>query len=123
MVGIALGTMLVGCGEMNMRVGMTSPIRIEGPMIVYEGSYISDELFERIEPGKTTEDWVIALLGEPTSRFTLDDGSEVWKWVYREQGYNTSILKLTGDEESPTLPQVLTFVRMDGNTVIEKWRG
>jgi hypothetical protein len=53
----------------------------------------------------------------------LDDGTAVWKWVYRENGFNTSILQVTGAGDSPTLPQVLTFIRMRDGTVIDKWRG
>jgi hypothetical protein len=99
------------------------PIRVEGPMMVFEGHYISDELFERIKLNETTSDWVLALLGDPTSQTTLDDGTEVWKWIYREQGINTSILQLTSSDDAPTLPQMLTFVRLREGTVIDKWRG
>lgn len=67
--------------------------------------------------------WVIALLGEPTTISELDDGTEVWKWAYRERGFNTSVVNVLGDDDKPTLPQVLTFVRMRDRTVIEKWRG
>lgn len=112
-----------GDADMNMTVRLADPIRVEGPMMVFEGQYISDELFKRLKENETTEDWVLALLGEPTSRYTLNDGTSVWKWVYREQGFNTSVFKLTGSDEEPTLPQLLTFVRLRDGVVIEKWRG
>ncbi len=63
--------------DLTMRMHLSEPIRVEGPMMVFEGMYISDALFERIKVGETTEDWVIALLGEPTTISELDDGTEV----------------------------------------------
>ena len=121
---LAASWTVVGCStDSTLRMHVEEPIRVEGPMMVFEGHYISDPLFERIKLNETTADWVLALFGEPTSQATLDDGTEVWKWIYREQGFNTSILQLMGSEDEPTLPQMLTFVRMRNGTVIDKWRG
>lgn len=124
--GALLALCVTGCSnDLTMRMRIEEPIRVEGPMMIFEGHYISGQLFERIKVNETTREWVIVLLGEPTECHTLDDGTEVWKWFYREQGFNTSVLTLLGGEEegAPSLPQMLTFVRLRDGVVIEKWRG
>jgi len=101
---------------------LDGPVRLEGPMMVFEGYYISDDLYERVKPNDAM-DWVTALWGEPTTKSALADGTEVWKWVYREQGFNSSIVQMTKSKDAPTLPQALTFLRVRDNVVIDKWRG
>ena len=42
---------------------------------------------ESLQPGVTTKDEAIALLGKPTSRSTMADGSELLQWMYSEAIY------------------------------------
>src|SRR5690606_24826303 len=51
---------------------------------MYTGQYVSEQAMEQIEPGKTTADFALAVLGPPTNKSTLDDGSELWKYSYRK---------------------------------------
>lgn len=50
----------------------------------YSGRYVSPSALDRVEPGYTTQDEVLDLLGEPSSRREHDDGSELWRWAYRK---------------------------------------
>ena len=50
----------------------------------YSGRHISAETIKQIEPGKSKADFVLAVLGDPTSKNKLDDGAEVWKWDTRK---------------------------------------
>src|SRR5687768_9029881 len=51
----------------------------------YSGHDISPKTLAQIEPGTTKQDFVVATLGTPTTKTTLDDGSEVWKYEYRKR--------------------------------------
>ncbi|MBC7834103.1 MAG: hypothetical protein H7Y88_03260 [Phycisphaerales bacterium] len=99
-------------------------ISIQGPSTEYEGTYVSEALMEKIQLNDTREDWILAVLGEPTSRATLDDGSEIWRWVYRPAGSQASLVSLLGQgEEKPTPQPITSFVRFKGGVVVDKWRG
>ena len=50
----------------------------------YEGRYVGDETLAQIRPGSTQE-FVSALIGEPTSRTDLSDGTAIWKWSYSKR--------------------------------------
>lgn len=112
--------------DTTMRVRMEEPIRMEmhGPAVIVEGRFISDEIFDRLALNEHATDWAIALFGNPTEIHPLDDGTEVWTWLYRERGMDTSMLSLTGkDKDEPARPQILTFVRFRDGVAIDKWRG
>ena len=47
-----------------------------------EGTPVSEETFSQIQPG-SPEDLAMSLLGEPTSREDLSDGSTLVKWSFR----------------------------------------
>jgi hypothetical protein len=110
----------------SVPVALAGPITIqlEGPSVEYEGTYVSEALIERIQLGTTGADWILAVVGEPQSRTTLDDGSEIWKWVYRPTGSQQSLVSLLGQDEEKPQPQPITaFVRLKDGLVIDKWRG
>ncbi len=48
------------------------------------GNPVSETTLSQIEPG-AKPDFVLALLGDPTSKTPLEDGSSRWKWAYREE--------------------------------------
>lgn len=125
--GMCLSTALIaatGCGTMRMEMAFDGPIQLQGPMMRYEGVFISDSIYERVQPGDTGDAMVLALFGEPQERHVLPEGDEIWKWLYREHGIDTSIASVinNADEESPSLPQMITFVRIRDGVVVEKWR-
>ncbi len=87
------------------------------------GSYIPEATFDRVEPGKTTEAWVKATLGEPSSKSKLDNcNREIWKWKYTEKktGSGTVLFIFSGhseDEKSHT-----AYVELKDGVVTRKWR-
>lgn len=89
---------------------------------VRSGNYVSDDAFKRIEPGKTTAGWVLATLGEPTSRQTIEDGSEVWKWTYSEhrQSSGAVFLIFGGSDEKEITGNA--FVELRDGIVTNAWR-
>lgn len=86
------------------------------------GAYIGPSTFEEIEPGVTKVDWVNAVLGKPTSRATLDDGSEIWKWSYtRKHSSSGGVFLLVGGS-SRSEEQGATYVQVRDGVVERAWR-
>ena len=57
----------------------------------------------RLEPGVTTKDWALSVLGNPTSRSKLDDGTEVLKYEYSKTvNHELDIFLLFGSESEKT---------------------
>jgi outer membrane protein assembly factor BamE (lipoprotein component of BamABCDE complex) len=46
------------------------------------GKKLKDSTLKQLEPGKTTKEWTISVLGTPSSRNKLDNGTEVFKYEY-----------------------------------------
>ncbi len=111
-------------GVMRVEGPIQMQVQMQGPRVEYSGVYISEALFERVDVGETTSDWVLAVFGEPTGRASLNDGTEIWKWAYVplfEEKPLMSILS-TGGEDAPTVTQSTTFLHMRSSLVIDKWR-
>jgi len=83
------------------------------------GRYISAQTISQIEPGKTKDDFVMAVLGAPSSKNQLSDGSEVWKWDYNKKKSSNGSVFLLVDTDSHTESQGSTYVIMR-NCVVEK---
>jgi outer membrane protein assembly factor BamE (lipoprotein component of BamABCDE complex) len=49
-----------------------------------QGRFVGDTTLSRIEPGATQE-YVLAVIGEPTTRTNLSTGGAVWKWEFSEK--------------------------------------
>jgi outer membrane protein assembly factor BamE (lipoprotein component of BamABCDE complex) len=62
------------------------------------GHEVSETTLAQIRPGATQE-YVLALLGEPTRRSALGDGSSIWKWSSsrKETSSGSFILLFSGD--------------------------
>lgn len=108
---------LEGPIQMNMQ--------LQGPTIRYEGTNISDELLERVNPGKTTGEWVEAVLGEPSKKTPLSDGTEIWRWTYKPVAQEVSVVSLFGggSEKEPKLASTTVYVQLRDGIVIDKWKG
>lgn len=115
-------------GDLSGAFKLEGPIQIQmqlqGPTVKYDGVYVSDKLLDRVEVGKTRPDWLIAVLGEPTGKAPLDDGSEIWKWSYRPLEQEASVFSVFGggSQNEPKLQPSTAFVRLNGRVVVEKWR-
>ncbi len=114
---------------------LEGPIRIEGPIKLdvqitgpfnnFGGVYISEALLGQVIIGGARPDWLLADLGEPTSRATLDYSSEIWRWTYKPLQTQASLHSLFGSKASnAAIPEPsTTFVRLEQGLVIEKRRG
>ncbi len=115
-------------GDLNGSLRLDGPVQIQmemrGPTVRYDGVYISDKLLERVEVGKTTTDWLLAVFGEPTGKATLRDSTEIWKWAYRPLEQEGSVISVFsgGTKDEPKLQPSTAFLRIRADLVIEKWR-
>ncbi len=135
--------LLTGCGDSAMRmdadlntqlagdlrgtVRLDGPVQIQmqmqGPTVRYKGTFVSEELLKRVKPDVTRADWILAVLGEPTGRAVLDDGSEIWKWVYAPIEQVASFVQVFGaTEDEPPLQPVSAFVHLRAGVAIDTWR-
>ncbi|MFN0010631.1 MAG: hypothetical protein ACKVS8_03200 [Phycisphaerales bacterium] len=115
-------------GQLATTLKLDGPIQIQmqmqGPTIKYEGTYISDELLERVQIGKATDEWMIAVLGKPDAEATLKDGSQIWRWTYRPVEQQASVVEVfSKSEKEPKLATRSVFVTLRGGIVTEKWKG
>ena len=88
----------------------------------HEGRYVGDETLGQIRPGSTQE-YVLALIGEPSSRSELSDGSSVWKWAYSQRvtSKNHVLLLFSGDSSRET--QGAVYVEFGPDKLVRRtWR-
>ena len=80
-----------------------------------KGPRVSDQAFEQIESGKTTRDWVVATLGEPSQREVTADGVEILKYKYtRREESNVLILPFLIVEDEHKEDRTVYFEVKDG---------
>ncbi|MBL8745185.1 MAG: hypothetical protein JNK58_02390 [Phycisphaerae bacterium] len=99
-------------------------VQVQGPTVRYEGTYISDELLERVVIGKATDEWVVAVFGEPDAQSKLRDGSQIWRWTYRPVEQKVSLVEVFGgSEKEPKFSTRSVFIMLRDGVVVEKWKG
>lgn len=86
------------------------------------GAYVGPTTFSQVEPGVTTEEWVLAAFGKPTERTTLSDGTDLLKWSYsRTKRGSGSVFLLYGGSNSSE-SQGAAFVQVRDGLVVKAWR-
>lgn len=89
---------------------------------VFTGTQISNATFSQVEPGVTTRQWVMGTFGEPTTRTTLEDGSEIWKWMYSKVKSSSGSLLFVFGGSSTTSSGGSAYVQMKDGLVTKAWR-
>lgn len=88
------------------------------------GNYVADATFDQIKPGQTTEGWVEATLGKPTSISRLDDGSQIWKYIYTERRDSSGAVFLIFGGTNSEEKTHTAFVEINKDGIVRKaWRG
>ena len=85
------------------------------------GKVVSAQTLSRIEPGRDRE-FVLALIGEPSTKTALQGGVEIWKWEYREQRTRSSGLLLVVDADETTERRGTTYVEFRDGVVVKAWQ-
>ena len=86
------------------------------------GTYVSDATFNQIRPGRTTEEWLRATLGPPSTQTELSDGGKVLKWSYTERRESSGAVFLIfgGHDEKETTHTA--YVETHHGVVTNAWR-
>lgn len=86
------------------------------------GRYVSQTTLSQIQPGKSKE-YVLALIGEPTTRTTVDEHTELWKWscVERKDSGGHVIFLISADNRTEI--ERTTFVELHDGVVVRAWNG
>jgi outer membrane protein assembly factor BamE (lipoprotein component of BamABCDE complex) len=85
------------------------------------GRQVGHETLEQIQPGRTRE-FVLALLGEPTSRSGAGGKSEVWKWEYRSREQRSGSLIFVFDSDKTTEVRNTTYVLFEDGQAVKAWQ-
>lgn len=106
----------------GMSVGLAGCLVSSRSSSSVTGDYVGSDAFEEVEVGVTTDEWLIAALGAPTSSTTLDSGAQVWKWSHTKTSESSgSVLFLFGGSSSHVTAGA-TCVELCDGVVVKKWR-
>jgi outer membrane protein assembly factor BamE (lipoprotein component of BamABCDE complex) len=85
------------------------------------GRWVSAATLEQITPGRT-QDYVRALLGEPSTRTIVDGTTEIWKWTYSETQHSQGQLIFVYSGDSTERVEGATYVEFQEGLVVKSWR-
>ncbi len=87
-----------------------------------KGPMVSAKTLEQIELGRTSKAKVIALLGEPNSKQELDDGTELYKYVYTKQTQKNAVVFLLLTSHDTVDERSELFVEIKDGVVQNFWK-
>ncbi len=88
----------------------------------YSGNYVPPTTLSKVEPGKTTQEWIQATMGEPNTKTTLKDGTEIWRFEYERTRSSSGSVFLLLDSDSRSRVRGATFVELKDGIVQKVWR-
>lgn len=84
--------------------------------------YVGAETLQRIDNGATTQDWIEAVMGQPSFVARLDDGqTQIWKYPYEYTDRSGERMRLLERDERESATRVV-FVQVSGGVVTDWWR-
>jgi outer membrane protein assembly factor BamE (lipoprotein component of BamABCDE complex) len=117
---------VVACGALGVAtIGvMTMPgcIASGSSHVSSEGRYIGHDTLTKIEPGETTKEWVLAVLGTPTNQTTLDDGTQIWKWSSKKVTKSKGSVFLLVRGSSRDVTERTVYVEFEDEIVKRAWK-
>lgn len=87
----------------------------------YSGQYISPKTIAQIEEGHSS-DYVLAILGEPTTRTEVGEQVEIWKWQYREKRTSSGAVFLLYSGSNKDERNKATYVELRDGVVVKAWQ-
>ena len=88
-----------------------------------KGAMVSEETMGQIERGKSSKAKLLSLLGEPSSKETPTEGTEIYKYVYTKKktsGVALFLIFAIGDSEEYHNE---LFFEIKDDVVVDWWRG
>ena len=99
----------------------TGCLVVSGRSIHESGVRISDATMQQVEIGKTTEAWIVAALGEPSSRVELDEDIVLVRYehsVTRAEGGAVFLIFAGGSE---TTQRSTTYFEFEDGVLCRTW--
>ncbi len=87
----------------------------------HSGRRVGPETLEQLQPGRSQE-FVLALLGDPTTRSRAGGQTEVWKWEYRSREHRSGSLIFVVDSDSTTDVHSTTYALFEDGKVTKVWQ-
>ena len=85
------------------------------------GKKLKNSSLKQLEPGVTTKDWAVSVLGTPTSRSKPDNGTEVLKYEYSKTvNHELAIFLILGSESEKTTSESVCLEFKD-NILTRYW--
>jgi outer membrane protein assembly factor BamE (lipoprotein component of BamABCDE complex) len=84
------------------------------------GRYVGPDTLAQIQPGKS-EAYVTALLGDPSDKTNLEDGTSIWKWSYTETRNSSGAVIFIFASDSKVETQRTTYVELKDALVVKAW--
>ena len=135
--GFVLGLGVSGCkpivvearlaGPLEVKTDLGGPVQVEAQAslatVEYQGTFISEKLFDTIVEGTTTTTYLVALVGEPDRETDLEDGDTLWVYRYAPTEQTASLVSLLGGDGGLDPRFVTNVFRIRGGVIQEKLRG
>lgn len=87
------------------------------------GAMVSEDTLEQIERGRASKSKLVALLGEPSNKQQLEDGTEIYKYLYTKEtsgGVAVFLILAVGDS---TEQRNELFFEIKDDVVVDWWKG
>ena len=85
------------------------------------GRHVGAETLEQLQPGRSQE-FVRALLGDPTTRSNAGEKTEVWKWEYRSRQHQSGSLIFVLDSHKTSEVRSTTYVLFEDGKLTKAWQ-
>lgn len=85
------------------------------------GVRVSPSTLDQVEPGRTSEAWLIATLGEPTSRRKVDDRTSILRYNYTRESSSGGAVFLIFAGQSSKTESTTTFFEITDSIVTRHW--
>ena len=86
------------------------------------GTKVSDGTFNQIKVNETSEEWVRATLGPPTSDTAMQSGGHILKYTYTEKHESSGAVFLIFGGESEKTVEHTAFFEIKNGIVTKAWR-
>lgn len=119
-----ISTRLFGLGALIVVSGLLSGCLVAtSSQTTHSGSYVSDSTWSKLEKGRTSQEWVLTVIGQPTSKSTVPGGKEVWKFSYTTRTENDGAVFLIFAGSSKEENASNAFIEFKDGIVTDWWRG
>ena len=85
------------------------------------GKKLKNSTLKQLEPGQTTKEWTVSVLGMPSSRNKLDNGTEVWKYEYSKTVENEFAIFLLWASDSEKKISQSVCLEFKDNILTRYW--